>query len=99
MTPQPSTSLPVRFAKAMGWTACDIRIRGLPIIDSNTVREAFLSLSPEDKTSVVSRLRERQKAQLFYRSAQAWHEDVIQSTIEEPPTTLAEIICEVKGIS
>jgi hypothetical protein len=152
MTPQPSTSLRVRFAKAMGyrivdasfeclpapWPRCGVGppatienesnyfrlVRGekfitsfrwwnykkpeqlwptlenceqsLPLIDSNTVREAWKTLNFLEKERVVELLIKKLDINPLERSRLDRLISAIRDALDEEPTTLAELICEVR---
>jgi hypothetical protein len=110
MTPQPSTSLRVRFFESQGWKWKDSnttafgaevplkawydpenRRRGLPQLDSNTVREAMMGMTEEE-----FKLLSQKVYSLCSDHCLGWR--MARDILKLPPTTLAELFCEVKGV-
>jgi hypothetical protein len=68
----------------------------LPIIDSNTVREAWKTLTPEEKRAFVRKLLEKLDIAPL-SNVKLLVCDVMEKLLDEEPTTLAELVCEVRN--
>jgi hypothetical protein len=130
MTAQPSTSLRVRFAKAIGWKLDDSSAHEhcgikwippsgsylypwhkteeaawryattvmVPLLpnptDSNAVREAMMGMTEEEWKAFTALLAFR----LDIKNGTWDATPIMEKVLKTPPTTLAELVCEVRNV-
>jgi putative heme degradation protein len=78
--------------------ACDYETVDPPPIDANTVRQAWKTLTPEEKHHFIALLIKRLKLSVWQGGRLDNVIEALQRAFNTEDETLAEIYCEVKGI-
>jgi hypothetical protein len=68
----------------------------LPKIDSNTVREVWKTLTPDEKSRFIVQLIKKLKIEVYEGGFLNVVFGALEKALDAEPTTLAEIYCEVK---